>query len=155
MFWWNEAVDVIEATEAVEAIEVIEFAEVIWSRKSLVRTSVSSRFLNSALLWCFDKKNGVESGNIMLNFSTLSVRGCWGQPMLLFWKLVDETQISKPHEPTRHQNSIKLWILLSFRADLLVTLQYEIPCNRFILTSLSFSIRYCSQTSPLVIYCYW
>ena len=32
----------------------------------------------------------------MLNFSTFSVRGCWAQPMSLFWKLVDETQISKP-----------------------------------------------------------
>ena len=31
-------------------------------------------------------------------------------------------------EPTRHHNSIKLWILLPLRADLLVTLQYEIPC---------------------------
>ena len=64
----------------------------------------------------------------MSNFSTLSVRGCWGQPMLLFWKLVDETQISKPPEPTRHHNSIKLWILLPLRADLLYILQYETPC---------------------------
>ena len=30
----------------------------------------------------------VESWNIILNFSTFSVRGCWGQPMLLFWKMV-------------------------------------------------------------------
>jgi hypothetical protein len=37
--------------------------------------------------------------------------------------------ISKPPEPTRHHNSIKLWILLPLRADLLVTLQYEIPCT--------------------------
>ena len=28
VFWWNEAVEVIEATEAVEAVEVIEAAEV-------------------------------------------------------------------------------------------------------------------------------
>ena len=31
-----------------------------------------------------------------------SVGGCQSQPMLLFWKLVDETQISKPPEATRH-----------------------------------------------------
>ena len=43
-----------------------------------------------------------EQENIMLNSSSLSVRGCLGQPMLLFWKLVDETQISKPPEPTTH-----------------------------------------------------
>ena len=38
------------------------------------------------------KKNRVESGTIMLNLCTLFVRGCWGQVMLLFWKLVDETK---------------------------------------------------------------
>ena len=48
--------------------------------------------------------------------------------MLLFWKLVDETQKSTPPEPTKHHNSIKLWILLSLRADLLYILHYETPC---------------------------
>ena len=56
IFWWNESVEIIEATEVVEAIEVIEVSEEIWPRKSLLRTSVSSRFLNSALLWCFEEK---------------------------------------------------------------------------------------------------
>ena len=90
---------------------------------------MSSRFLNLALLWCFEKKNVlVESWKFMSNFSTLSIRGCWGQPILLFWKLVHKTQISKLPEPTRHHNSIRLWILLSLRADLLYILQYETPC---------------------------
>ena len=40
----------VEATEVVEAIEVIEVVEKITPKKSLLRTSVSSRFLNSALL---------------------------------------------------------------------------------------------------------
>ena len=48
-FWWNEAVKVIEAIEAVEATKVIESAEVLRPGKSLLRTSESSRFLNSAL----------------------------------------------------------------------------------------------------------
>ena len=42
---------------------------------------------------------------------------------ITFWKLVDETQMSKPPEPTRHHNSTKSWILLSLRADLLCILQ--------------------------------
>jgi hypothetical protein len=50
------AVEVIEATEAVEAIEVIEAAEVLRPGKSLLRTSESSRHLNSALFLCFGKK---------------------------------------------------------------------------------------------------
>ena len=36
----------------------------------------------------------VESWSIMLNFSTFSVRGCWGQPMLLFWKLATNIKMS-------------------------------------------------------------
>ena len=51
--------------------------------------------------------------------------------MLLFQKLIDETQISKPPEPTRHHNSIRLWIFLSLRADLLYILQYETPCMSY------------------------
>ena len=49
--------------------------------------------------------------------------------MLLFWKLVDETQKSTPAEPTKHHNSIKLWMLLPFKADFFATLLYEIPCR--------------------------
>ena len=34
------------------------------------------------------------------NFSNFSVGGWWGQPMSLFWKLVDENQMTKPQEYT-------------------------------------------------------
>jgi hypothetical protein len=40
----------MEATGVVEAVEVIEVAEVLRPGKLLLRTSVSSTFLNSALL---------------------------------------------------------------------------------------------------------
>ena len=39
----------IEVTEVVEAVEVIEVAKVLRPGKSLLRTSESSLFLNSAL----------------------------------------------------------------------------------------------------------
>jgi hypothetical protein len=91
IIWWHVAVEVIEAIEVVEAVEVIEAADVLRTGKSLLRTSKSSRSLNSALFWCFEKKNVlVESWNVILNFSTFSVGGCWGQPMLLFWKQVEK-----------------------------------------------------------------
>ena len=48
------AVKVIEATEVVVAVEAIEAAELIRPGQSLLRTSESSRSLNSALFWCFD-----------------------------------------------------------------------------------------------------
>jgi hypothetical protein len=34
--------------------------------------------------------------------------------MSLFWKLVDETQISKPPEPAMSHNSMKLMVFLQF-----------------------------------------
>ena len=69
-------------------------------------------------IWAFElsfifmfwkKKLGVESLNIILNFCTFSVRGCWGQLMSFIWKLVNETQMCNPLEVTRHQNLIKYW----------------------------------------------
>ena len=59
---------------------------------------------------------------------TLSVGGCWGQPMLVFWKLVEESQISKPQKYT---NTFKLnltFIFLSVRVNLKETFQCETPC---------------------------
>ena len=41
-----------------------------------------------------------QKSNFSLIFGTLSVGGCWGQPMLLFWKLVDKTQIPHTQEYT-------------------------------------------------------
>ena len=84
----------------------------------------------------------VESWNIILNFSTFSVGGCWGQPMSFFWKLVDETQISKPPEATRNHNSIKLLILLPLRADLLYIHHYETPCMYIISVGLMFLVSF-------------
>ena len=105
-FWKSN----IEATEVLEAVEVIDTAEVLRPGKSLLKYKESFRFLN---LGCFEKKRKMfESWNIILNFSTFSVRGYWGQPMSLFGKLDDETQISKPPEPAMDLVSIKSMILL-------------------------------------------
>ena len=48
---------------------------------------------------------------------------------VIFWKPVDETQMSKPLEATKHHKSIKNLICLTLRADLLCTLQNETPCK--------------------------
>ena len=73
--------------------------------------------------------NGSSKIQIFTDFSTFSVGGRGGQLMLFFWKLIRETQISKPPEATRHHNSTKLLILVPLRADLLCTLHYETPCR--------------------------
>ena len=51
--------------------------------------------------------------------------------MLLFSKLVHETQISKPIKATRHHNLTKFVVCLPLRADLLYTLHYETPCGLY------------------------
>ena len=38
--------------------------------------------------------NGSSKIQFFTDISTISVGGCWGQPMLLFWKLVDRNQMS-------------------------------------------------------------
>ena len=63
------------------------------------------------------------------DFSTFSAGGCWGQPMLLFWKLGQETQMSTPPEATRHHISTQLLVLLHLRAIYFSTFQYETPCS--------------------------
>ena len=63
-----------------------------------------------------------------MNFSYFSVRGCWGQLMSFFWKLVNETQISAPPEATRHHKSKKMLVLLSLRANLKIQFRSETPC---------------------------
>ena len=69
-----------------------------------------------------------QKSNFLLISDTLSVGGCWGQPMSFFWKLVDETQISAPPEATRHHKSKKILVLLSLRANLKSQFRNEIPC---------------------------
>ena len=66
----------------------------------------------------------------LLDFSTFSVGGCWGQQILLFWKLVDETKISKPQDFRTLFKQILAYIFLSVRANSNVTFQYEILCTR-------------------------
>ena len=51
----------------------------------------------SFIFMFYKKFFGVESWNIILNLSTFSVGGCWGQSILLFWKQMVETQVKCPH----------------------------------------------------------
>ena len=62
-----------------------------------------------SFIFVFRKKSffWVGSWNILLNFNTFSVRGCWGHGMSFFWKLVDATQKCNPLEAPRHHNSRK------------------------------------------------
>ena len=49
--------------------------------------------------------------------------------MLLFQKLITETQMSKPPEPAMDHDSIKSMILLPFIAVYFRSYRYETPCS--------------------------
>ena len=113
-FWRNRAVEAVEASEVAEADEVNEAAKVSKGSKITTEDFRVIQVLEFSFILMFSKKNVlVESWTIRLNFSTFSVGGCWGQLMLLCWKLVDETQMSNPRDhAARDISSKKLHKLL-------------------------------------------
>jgi hypothetical protein len=62
-------------------------------------------------------------------FGTLFVGGCGGQPMLLFWILIDKTQMSRP--PECAATFFKTWrsILVGHLGLQSVTYRVDTPCN--------------------------
>ena len=70
--------------------------------------------------------------------------------MLLFWKLVDETQNFKPREPSMHRTSIKLLILLPVRADFLCTLQCEIHYEKKLTKNIRLCMYVCMYVSKYI-----
>ena len=50
--------------------------------------------------WSFFVEWIINNQIFYLYMVPLSFEGCWGPPMLLFWKLFDETQMPKPQEYT-------------------------------------------------------
>jgi hypothetical protein len=86
-----------------------------------------------------EKKSLVESWSIKLDLSNFSVWGCWGQPMLLFWKVVANIKMSWPRVFVEHIISMKLSILIPVRAKLLYPFWYETPCSAPQYTVMRFS----------------
>ena len=137
VFWGNRNVEAVEASEVAVAAEVNEAVEVSKARKittKVFRGILDLEFINLGtkmiLFWRFDFWFLTESWKPILNSSSFSLRGCWGQPMLLFWKLVDETQISKPQEYTDTFKQNLTCIFLSVRAILIEKFQFETPYRR-------------------------
>ena len=90
----------------------------------MVWSSIASKWPIPNLLCGMDH----QKSKFLLIYGTLSVGGCWGQPMSLFQKLVDETQISQPQEYTETFRQNLTCIFLSVRAILKETVQCETPC---------------------------
>ena len=71
---------------------------------------------------------GHKKSNFSLIFGILFMGDCWGQPLLIIWKLVVETQMSEPQDVkiTLIQNIAS--IFLSIRLKLLFSVHCETPC---------------------------
>ena len=99
-----------------DVTSLIDLNSPISSKNYLILTDWSSMASKSAIPVLFWGMNR-QKYKFSLIYGTFSVEGCWGLPMLLFWKVVDETQIFNPHpEPAVDHNLIKLIILQPFIA---------------------------------------
>ena len=87
----------------------------ISSKKLLILTIGSSLALKLSKPGPFCEIDN-QKLNFLLISDTLSVRGCWGHSMLIFWKLIDGTQISTSSKATIHHNLRKSLIFLPLRA---------------------------------------
>ena len=70
-----------------------------------------------------------QKSNFLPISDTISVGGCWGQPMLLLWKAIDETQMGNPHDHAIKDISSKFSIFLPLRAIWKKPYHYETPCS--------------------------
>ena len=93
-----------------------------------------------------------QKSNFSLISDTLSVRGCWGQPMLFFWKLIHETQMSNTCHHADRDILSKFSILLPLRAVYFRSYLYETPCSSsFIVVSfLDSMMQFCACFSSKV-----
>ena len=79
--------------------------------------------------WTFVCGMDYQKPNFSLINGTLSDGGSWGQPMFLFWKLVDETQMPKPQEYTDTFSLIKNLFLVALRGLQKISNLVERPCT--------------------------
>ena len=80
----------------------------------------------------FQKSSTHQKSIVLLISDTFSVGGCWGQPMLLFWKLGDKTQMSIPCDHAARDIPSKFSIFLPLRAIYFRSYQSETPCKKFV-----------------------
>ena len=125
MFWWNEAVKVIEATEAVKAIKT---TYILRPGKSLLRIPKSSRLLNLALFWC-----------LMTFFSGIMKYQLWivahflleaveARPKLFLWTLFRVIKMSTCQDFKTVFKCNLTCIFLSLRVKLKRTVCPRTPC---------------------------
>ena len=71
-----------------------------------------------------------RKSNFSLIFSIFSVRGCWGQPMLLFWIFFDETQMVDSREHANHHKCFLMYLKPTVIMILYLTFCTETPCTK-------------------------
>ena len=99
-----------------------------------------------------------QKSNFSLIYGTLSDGGCWGQPMLFFQNLVDETQMPKPQKYTDTFILTKKLFIVGLQGRQNISIPVERPCRkkigevwiirRYILVSASSTMVSISTVQP-------
>ena len=82
-----------------------------------------------------------QKSDLLLISDTHSARGCWGQPMLLFWKSEEKKQMGKPRDHAVRDTSPKFSVFLPLRAILKNPYHYETPCKWYEISCLCFKLQ--------------
>ena len=91
-----------------------------------------------------------QKSNFSLIYGTLSDGGCWGQPLLFFQNLVDETQMPKPQKYTDTFILTKKLFIVGLRGLQNISIPIERPCNYWILVALVRASLNSSDAAPLI-----
>ena len=73
-----------------------------------------------------------QKSNFSLIYGTLSDGGCWGQPMLFFQNLVDETQMPKPQKYTDIFILTKKLFIVGLQGLQNISIPVERPCRNIL-----------------------
>ena len=124
-FLWNASSKIIFFTLCWRLLRSVRLIRFLRSGKLLLKTSVI-KILEFSLILMFWKKpfryNHEISGWILAIFL-----------LFLFWKLVEETQMSKHHKASRNPNLSKSLILLPLRGIFrFPPFHYETPCRKLL-----------------------
>ena len=75
--------------------------------------------------------HGSSKTQIFTDIWSFSIKGCWGQPILVFWKLFDEIKISKPQDfkTTFKKNSSLHYSICQSIQILQFIMRYPVQCT--------------------------
>ena len=130
-YWFQESgwlsSDFPGLTNLCSLIDLNSLFSPISSKNFLVLMVWSSLVPKLPILVIFCRMDHQKSFFLLI-YGTSSIGGCWGQPMLLFWKL-DETQMPKPQKHADTFIIILKLFLVGLRGLQSIYKRVQTPCS--------------------------